>query len=199
MVHFVPSPVSIRFDFQNPEGWNAHARRDLIEALSAFVDEITPSLLLSTAKRSQTTVESEERVVRAHTPWVGEGETQIVLIPVIPPSLVAAARANQEKIHTEFSQTIVGKGLDWLLNKLDKDEFAQHKKDMAQKIIDEQVEQDAANWVSALLHPLLMETAEFLYRNGHATVFATITTPTRQVRTQIVCDSQRIPSPKAKP
>ncbi len=135
MPHFVPSPISIRFDFQNPDGWNAHARRDLIEALSAFVDEVSPSLRTTAATACHMNVDGDERVVRAHTPWVGEGETQIVLTPVIPPSVVTAAYAHEEKAYNEFAQTVTGRGLNWVLRKISKDDFERQQKETAQKIM----------------------------------------------------------------
>lgn len=181
---WVTPQISFQFDFENPEQWNAHARRDFIENLSEEFQKISTQILSEMGEKSGVSFDQDQRLGRVHTPWLGESHTRVVFQPNVPSVLVEQATHESKNERERFQKSLMGRATLWLAQKVsgpDQDGL----KEVEQNLLDKKLAQVSANWSAHLIDPIVRKLGGWVAQYGHDGVDVQVITPHNTVKLKI--------------
>lgn len=180
----VAPQISFQFDFENPQKWNAHSRRDFIENLSEEFQKISTQLLDEVGQQLGVTFDAEQRVGRVHTPWMDENHTRVVFQPSVPSVLVTQAKEESRQEQDQFQKSWIGRATNWLLNKL----FSNSEENLSEihhNLLEQKLNQVAANWSANLVDPIIRKLGGWVAQYGNNGVDIQVITPQKTVKLKI--------------
>lgn len=180
----VTPQISFQFDFENPQQWNAHSRRDFIENLSEEFQKISTQVLSEMGEKAGVTFDGDQQLGRVHTPWLGESHTRVVFQPRVPVALVQQATHEVKNEQEQFQKTFVGRLALWLSQKItgpDQDSL----KEVEQTLLDKKLAQVAANWSAHLIDPIVRKLGGWVAQYGNDGVDVQVITPHKTVKLKI--------------
>lgn len=183
MSALVSAQISFQFDFENPQQWNAHTRRDFIEDLSEEFHKISTQLLSEIEGASGMVFDEGQRVGRVHTPWLDERHTRVVVQPSVPSVLVQQATTQTHEEHMRFKKSLAGRFLMWLTQKISSSE--DDLKAVEQTLLEKNLNQAAANWSANLIDPIVRKLGFWVAQYSHDGVDVQVITPQKTVKLKI--------------
>lgn len=182
MSTLVAPQISFQFDFENPDQWNAHSRRDFIENLSEEFQKISAQVLEEAGKKSGFEFDAEQKVGRVHTPWMDERHTRVVFQPSVPSALVQQATDATKLEHAQFQQSWVGRATLWLMNKISSD---QGVKEVQNNLLEQKLNMVASNWTAHLVDPIIRKLGGWVAQYGQDGVDIQVITPQKTIKLKI--------------
>jgi len=183
--HMVASTISFQFDFDNPQQWTAHTRRDFIEGLNETLEQLAPEILAAAQEQYGVEFDGEQRLGRVHTPWINEHQTRVVFQPTVPSVLVEKTKRDTQEEHQKLQKSFMGQALFWLINKLSDRSRDENSQEIQQNILDKNMAEASARWSVGLVDPILRTLGVWVAKFSSQDVDVQVITPKKIVKLKI--------------